>query len=160
MVLLPFTFSNRPNATDIAAALDCPPNLGSGLLSDCNMVNRSELAMCQCRGHLANAAQNGMPTAEALVTSFVRGQIGAENVVESCAVTGPLLVNARNSLLNRPCMWWPGDNSEADVPGFHEFFQATYNYLATDPKVQSRSPHPATLVTMNWSTNQSFQTGN
>ena len=124
MVVLPFLFSNSPAREDMAATLGCPWPLtfdapvsdaeSSSADNDCEAVGPEEARRCRCRHWLSNKVLLGAPTPEAILTHFVSAAVGMDNVVDSCPITGPLLVNGRNTMLNRPCLLWEGDSGEND----------------------------------------------
>ena len=51
---------------------------------------------------------------EALFTYFLRTSFGIHNLVESCDITGPFVVNNAHTTFNRPCLYWDGLNGEKD----------------------------------------------
>jgi len=57
-------------------------------------------------------------TPEAIIAYFFKTQIGPQNIVDSCHLTGPLLINNRHKVLHRPCAAWTGDVQESQFDDF------------------------------------------
>ena len=64
-----------------------------------------------------------------MFTFFLRTRVGLHNLVESCDLSGPFVINDAHTSFNQPCMHWDGHNREADYPDLPRVLDDLYAYI-------------------------------
>ena len=102
-------------------------------------------------------------TSEAIITHFFKA-IHRFEIVDSCPLTGPLLVHGRNTLLSRPCVAWPGTLSSIPYtlhPTPYILYPAAYTLYhipyTLRPTAYTLQPIPYTLQPMPYTTHTHTQ---